>query len=54
MLYNIPSRTGYHLLSITVTRLAKLSNIITSLKESRGDLSCINHIHRLINVKNFI
>ena len=43
ILYNVPARTGCDLLPKTVTKLAKLKNII-GIKEATGDLSRIHLI----------
>ncbi|WP_343183146.1 4-hydroxy-tetrahydrodipicolinate synthase [Buchnera aphidicola (Neophyllaphis podocarpi)] len=50
ILYNVPTRTGCDLLPKTISRLAKIKNII-GIKEATGDLSRINKILELVNEK---
>ncbi|WP_343192239.1 4-hydroxy-tetrahydrodipicolinate synthase [Buchnera aphidicola (Formosaphis micheliae)] len=47
ILYNVPTRTGCDLLPKTVTKLAKLKNII-GIKEATGDLSRIHLIKQFV------
>ncbi|WP_343188710.1 4-hydroxy-tetrahydrodipicolinate synthase [Buchnera aphidicola (Neophyllaphis varicolor)] len=50
ILYNVPTRTGCDLLPKTISRLAKIKNII-GIKEATGDLSRINKILELVSEK---
>lgn len=45
MLYNVPGRTAANLLPATVTRLAKISNIV-SIKESAGSMDQVSELKR--------
>lgn len=44
ILYNVPSRTGAHILPETAVRLATDFDNIVGIKEASGVLSCITHI----------
>lgn len=46
LLYNVPGRTGQNLSAETVTRLAKINNII-GIKEASGNLDQVSEIRRL-------
>ncbi|MEM7727163.1 MAG: 4-hydroxy-tetrahydrodipicolinate synthase [Cyanobacteria bacterium P01_A01_bin.45] len=46
LLYNVPGRTGQNLQPVTVSRLAKIENII-GVKEAGGSLDQVSEIRRL-------
>ncbi|URJ25001.1 4-hydroxy-tetrahydrodipicolinate synthase [Candidatus Blochmannia ocreatus (nom. nud.)] len=52
ILYNVPLRTGCDLLPITVSRLAKIKNII-GIKDATGQLNRVNQLKQLVH-KDFI
>lgn len=53
ILYNVPSRTGCDLLPMTISRLAKIKNIV-AIKEASGNLSRVSQIEQEVNNNNFI
>ncbi|WP_159715191.1 4-hydroxy-tetrahydrodipicolinate synthase [Blochmannia endosymbiont of Camponotus nipponensis] len=48
ILYNVPIRTGCDMLPVTVSRLAKIKNIV-GIKEATGNLSRVNQLKQLVH-----